>query len=137
MPSQLLIIAIDLVDTPFLEQGRARQQLLKYLSEDLPTQPFALVAITKNGLHQIHSFSSDPAALAAALRRMEVSTTKDEMQGVTLDTLGSDDQNEYATGVSRICRSTVRTLTRLQPTQRLRDWSRSPRLMPECQDASP
>jgi VWFA-related protein len=94
MPPQLLIIAIDLVNTPFLEQGRAKQQLLKYLSEDLPTQPFALVAITKYGLRQIHSFSSDPAALAAALRRMETSTTKDEMQDVTLDTLGSGDQNQ-------------------------------------------
>jgi VWFA-related protein len=94
MPQQLLIIAIDLVNTPFLEQGRARQQLLKYLSEDLPTQQFALVAITRNGLRQIHSFSSDPAALAAALRRMQVSTTKDEMQNVTLDTLGAGDQND-------------------------------------------
>jgi len=94
MPPQLLIIAIDLVNTPFLEQGRAKQQLLKYLSEDLPTQPFALVAITKYGLRQIHSFSSDPAALAAALRRMQISTTKDEMQDVTLDTLGSGDQNQ-------------------------------------------
>src|SRR5580704_9064943 len=35
MPQQLLIIAIDLVNTPFLEQGRAREQLLKYLAEDL------------------------------------------------------------------------------------------------------
>ena len=94
MPQQLMIIAIDLVNTPFLDQARARQQLLKYLSEDLPTQPFALVGITKYGLRQIHSFSSDPAALAAALRRMEVSTTKDEMQDVTLDTLGSGDQNQ-------------------------------------------
>jgi VWFA-related protein len=94
MPQQLLIIAIDLVNTPFLEQGRARQQLLKYLSQDLPSQPFALVAITKYGLRQIHSFSSDPAALAAALRRMEVSPTKEEMQDVTLDTLGSGDQTQ-------------------------------------------
>ncbi len=94
MPQQLMIIAIDLVNTPFLEQGRARQQLLKYLSEDLPTQPFAMVAITKYGLRQIHSFSSDPAALAAALRRMQTSTTKDEMQEVTLDALGSGDQNQ-------------------------------------------
>ncbi len=94
MPQQLLIIAIDLVNTPFLEQGRARKQLLKYLSDDLPTQPFALVAITRYGLRQIHSFTDDPAALAAALRRMEVSTTKDEMQEVTLDALGSGDQNQ-------------------------------------------
>jgi VWFA-related protein len=91
MPQQLLIIAIDLVNTPFLEQGRARQQLLKYLSEDLPTQPFALVAITKNGLMQIHSFSSDRASLAAALQRMQVSVTKDELQESAFDITGNND----------------------------------------------
>jgi VWFA-related protein len=85
LPQQLLIIAIDLVNTPFLQQGRARQQLLKYLSEDMPQQPFALVAITRNGLRQIHSFSSNPAVLADALRRMQTSATKDEMQELTLE----------------------------------------------------
>ena len=94
MPQQLMIIAIDLVNTPFLQQGRARQQLLKYLSEDLPTQPFALVAMTKYGLRQIHSFSSDPAALVAALRRMQVSTSKEEVQEVTLDALGNGDLSQ-------------------------------------------
>lgn len=94
MPQQLLIIAIDLVNTPFLEQGRAKQQLLKYLSEDLPTQPFAMVAITRYGLRQIHSFTSDPSALAAALRRMQVSTSKEEVQEVTLDTLATGDLNQ-------------------------------------------
>ena len=90
MPPQLLIIAIDLVNTPFLEQGRAREQLLKYLAEDLPTQPFALVAITKNGLMQIHSFSSDRASLAAALQRMQVSVSKDELPSA-FDITGNND----------------------------------------------
>jgi VWFA-related protein len=97
LPQQLLIIAIDLVNTPFLEQGRAKQQLLKYLSEDLPQQPFALVAITRNGLRQIHSFSSDPAVLADALRRMQASTTKDEMQELTLE---SGDVGQMATAMA-------------------------------------
>jgi VWFA-related protein len=85
MPQQMLIIAIDLVNTPFLDQGRARQQLLKYLSEDLPNQPFALVAITKNGLMQVHPFSSDRKTLEDALKRLQVSVSKDEMQEKAFD----------------------------------------------------
>lgn len=85
LPQQMLIIAIDLVNTPFLDQGRARQQLLKYLSEDLPDQPFALVAITKNGLMQIHPFSADRATLVEALKRMQVSIGKDEIQERAFD----------------------------------------------------
>lgn len=91
MPQQLLIIAIDLVNTPFLEQGRAKQQLLQYLSEDLPGHPFALVAITKDGLAPIHSFSSDPKVLADALRRMQISLSKDEIQETAIDITGDND----------------------------------------------
>lgn len=76
MPEQILIIAIDLVNTEFLDQTWAKKQLLKYLSSELPNQHFALVAITKNGLAQIHNFSSDPAVLVQALQRLENSADK-------------------------------------------------------------
>ncbi|MGA7461169.1 MAG: VWA domain-containing protein [Candidatus Korobacteraceae bacterium] len=97
LPQQLLIIAIDLVNTPFLEQGRAKQQLFKYLSEDMPQQPFAVVAITRNGLRQIHSFSSDPQVLVNALRRMQTSTSKDEMRELTLE---SGDARQMALAIT-------------------------------------
>jgi VWFA-related protein len=76
MPEQILIIAFDLVNTEFLHQSWAKKQLLKYLSSQLPNQHFALVAITKNGLAQIHNFSSDPAVLVQALQRLENSADK-------------------------------------------------------------
>ena len=91
MPQQLLIIAIDLVNTPFLEQGRAKQQLLKYLAEDMPSQPFALVAITKNGLMQIHSFSSDRASLVKAINRMQGSLSQGDAQEMAVDVTGTND----------------------------------------------
>jgi VWFA-related protein len=91
MPPQLLIIAIDLVNTPFLEQGRAKQQLLKYLAEDMPAQPFALVAITKNGLVQLHPFSSDRAALVNAINRMQGSVTHTDTQELAVDVAGNYD----------------------------------------------
>lgn len=68
MPHHLLIIAIDHVNTPFKEQAWARQALLKYFANNPPEQPFALVAITKDGLVQIHSFSSDPKAILGAIQ---------------------------------------------------------------------
>ncbi|MGC2111996.1 MAG: VWA domain-containing protein [Candidatus Korobacteraceae bacterium] len=76
MPDQILIIAIDLVNTAFLDQTWAKKQLLKYLSNELPNQHFALVAITKDGLAQIHNFSSDPAVLVEALQRVQGSMDK-------------------------------------------------------------
>ncbi len=77
MPDQILIIALDLVNTTFLDQNRAKQQLLRYLAAEKPDRHFALVAITPHGLAQIHNFSSDPAVLLEALRRIETSTAKD------------------------------------------------------------
>jgi len=77
MPDQILIIALDLVNTTFLDQNRAKQQLLKYLAAEKADRHFALVAITPHGLAQIHNFSSDPAVLLEALRRIETSTAKD------------------------------------------------------------
>jgi VWFA-related protein len=67
MPQHLLIIAIDWVNSPYVEQGWAKQELLKYFSKGLLEQPFALVAITEDGLVQIHSFSSDPRELLDAI----------------------------------------------------------------------
>jgi len=77
MPDQILILALDLVNTSFHDQMRAKQQLLKYLLEQLPDRHFALVAITKDGLAQIHNFSTDPAVLVEALKRLQGSVGKE------------------------------------------------------------
>jgi VWFA-related protein len=70
MPQQLLIVAIDLVNTGFIGKGEAQQQLLTYLTVDLPEQPFELVAITAEGLVQIHSFSEvSPSSAEGAAER--------------------------------------------------------------------
>jgi len=84
MPGQILIIAIDLVNTAYLDQTRAKQQLIKYLSAQSRQQHFALVAITKDGLRPIHNFSSDPAVLLEALKRVESTSDKDIADQQTL-----------------------------------------------------
>src|SRR5579859_7942238 len=50
-PKRLTIFALDLVNTPFLDQTYAREQLLNYLAHRMSSQePTALLAIRLNGL---------------------------------------------------------------------------------------
>jgi len=87
MPQHLLIIAVDWVNSPYVEQGWAQQELLKYFSNGPPEQPFALVAITQSGLVQIHSFSSDPKELLQAIRDAHGKLGKTDKKGKTYDEL--------------------------------------------------
>ncbi len=70
-PYRLTIIVLDLVNTPFSSQARARDQLLTYLSKNLqPDEPIALLTIGRRGLQQIHAFTTDPQVLIAALKKV-------------------------------------------------------------------
>jgi VWFA-related protein len=105
MPEQILIIALDLVNTPFLDQTRARSDLLKYLTVQLPNQHFALVAITKDGLAQIHNFSSDPAVLVQALQKMQGTTTKDVIDEPMLESIIAAEQFGTSAGSPDVYRA--------------------------------
>jgi VWFA-related protein len=68
---RLTIFALDMVNTPFLDQAYARRQLLRYLANRLDSQePTALVAINGNGIRVLHDFSADPAVLVTALKKV-------------------------------------------------------------------
>jgi len=70
-PKRLTIFAIDLVNTPFMDQAYARQELMKFLASRVSSEePIALVAIKRNGIKVLHDFTSDPAALVKALKRV-------------------------------------------------------------------
>jgi VWFA-related protein len=69
-PKRLTIFALDTVNTPFLDQTYARQQLVKFLANRISSQePCALISIQGNGIRILHDFSDDPAQLVAALKR--------------------------------------------------------------------
>jgi len=69
-PRSLTVIALDTVNTPFLDQSYARQELIKYLAKNIDTQqPLALVLITSKGLKVVHGLGSSPAALQEALNK--------------------------------------------------------------------
>lgn len=68
--AQLTIIAIDTINTPFLDQTFARQQLLKYVANSLETgTQVAIFSMHRDGsVRMLHDINSDPALLAAAIK---------------------------------------------------------------------
>ncbi len=70
-PKRMTIFALDLINTPYLDQAYARQQLIKFLANRVDSQePIALVVIKRNGITVLHDFTSDPAVLVAALKNV-------------------------------------------------------------------
>jgi VWFA-related protein len=69
-PKRLTVFVLDLVNTPFLDQSNAREELIAYLARTTSLQELsALVVLTGNGLSVLHDFSSDPRVLTAALKK--------------------------------------------------------------------
>jgi VWFA-related protein len=77
---RISVIALDLINTPFLDQLGARQAAIRYLANNINQDAiFELVSIDGNGMHVLHDFTSDTAALIAALKK--VSSKLDAMNG--------------------------------------------------------
>jgi len=67
---RLTIIALDTVNTPLLDQARAKQEMLKFLQDWVSGgEPMSLVVLTRSGVKVIHDFTTDPKVLAEALKR--------------------------------------------------------------------
>lgn len=74
---RVTLIVLDLINTPFLDQAYARQELLKYLSQSVDRrEPTGLFTLTRSGLHIIHDFTTDPRVLVAALHKVRGDTTQ-------------------------------------------------------------
>lgn len=83
-PRAVTIIALDTINTPYLDQTYGRKQLLKYLAENIqPGQAIGLVSFTSKGVKVIHDLSSDPAELIQALKK--VNGELPALQGVDID----------------------------------------------------
>ena len=72
---RITLIVLDLINTPFMAQAAARQDLLKYLTQSVDQrEPTALYTLTRSGIHVIHDFTSDPRVLVAALHKVKGDT---------------------------------------------------------------
>jgi VWFA-related protein len=69
-PARLTIIGIDTINTPFLDQNFARQQVLKYIANSLDTgDQVAILGVYRDGsVRMLHDITGDPATLVAAIK---------------------------------------------------------------------
>src|ERR1039458_4868424 len=69
---RITLMVLDLLNTRFMDQAYARQDLLKYLTQSVDQrEPTALYTLTRSGLHVIHDFTTDPRVLVAALHKVK------------------------------------------------------------------
>jgi VWFA-related protein len=74
---RITIIVLDLINTAFVDQAYARQDLLKYLAQSVDQrEPTALYTLTRSGIHVIHDFTTDPRVLVAALHKVKGDTSQ-------------------------------------------------------------
>jgi VWFA-related protein len=74
---RIVILTLDAINTPFAAQADARKQLIKYLSDAVdPDALVSLIMVRRGGVKVIHDFTTNPAVLMAALKKV---------RGVTAD----------------------------------------------------
>jgi VWFA-related protein len=69
-PARLTIIGIDMINTPFMDQAFARQQLIKYLSSSTSTdEQLAIFGMYRDGsVRLLHDISTDSAMLSKSVK---------------------------------------------------------------------
>lgn len=83
-PRNVAVIALDTVNTPFLDQTYGRKQLVQYLADNLDSVPvLAMVVIGSKGVKTISGLTNDPATLLAALKKVRGELPA--MQGIDTD----------------------------------------------------
>ncbi|MBI3478013.1 MAG: VWA domain-containing protein [Acidobacteria bacterium] len=71
VPRRLVVIAIDTVNTSFLDQSWGRRQLVSFLNEHVDNRAlFVLLTMNVSGVKIIHDATSDPSILVAALQKI-------------------------------------------------------------------
>jgi VWFA-related protein len=82
-PARLTIIGIDMINTPFLDQAGAREQLLKYLGESINTnEQIAVLVMNRDGSIQLlHDITVDAKQLAQVVKGVTSVATGDVTAG--------------------------------------------------------
>ena len=97
-PRTVTVIALDTVNTPFLDQTYGRRELVKYLSSSLDSgQVLALMIITSHGLKIVHGLTGDPAQLMQVLKK--VSGELPDMHGIDIGAHAANQQPCLAAAV--------------------------------------
>lgn len=95
----IVILVIDTINTPFLDQLEARRQLVKLLSASVPPDTvMSLMFVTKSGLRVVHEYTSDTQVLVRALKEIAIgspgmapiSTASSTVSNIPADSLPQD-----------------------------------------------
>jgi VWFA-related protein len=88
-PRRLTIILLDLLNTSFVDQERAKRNIVKFLSDSIvATEPVALMTLGSSGITMIHDFTMDPGILARALKDVTGQRSLNEtLEPAQLDTV--------------------------------------------------
>lgn len=82
-PHNIVVIALDTVNTPFLDQAYGRRELVKFLGQTVnASQVLSLMLITSRGLRVVQGLSNDPASLVAVLKKVGGETSPMETESV-------------------------------------------------------
>jgi VWFA-related protein len=77
-PVSMVVILLDLINTPYFYQRAAKGKLLEYLQREFHgDQPTMLVALHPDGLRILHDFTTDPQLLAKLVRRLGGNVERD------------------------------------------------------------
>jgi VWFA-related protein len=99
MPRRLVIIALDMVDTPFEDQARSRRAIIAYLADNIaPDSLYQLVAIENNGLRVLHDYTEDTASLIATLQSVRNKYPTSIVDPGLLQRAGNTDPGPTVTG---------------------------------------
>jgi len=83
-PRAVTVIAIDTVNTPYLDQAIGRHELIKFLANNIDTsQILALMIITSHGVEVVQGLTGDPEQLLRVLKK--VGGEMPQNQGTSLD----------------------------------------------------
>jgi VWFA-related protein len=70
VPSQLTVIALDMVNTPPLDRAYFTQEFERYLTKSGTFMgPISLVAIERSGIHVLRDFTTDSRSLLSAINK--------------------------------------------------------------------
>ncbi len=128
-PPQVVVLAIDTVNTPTLDQAYFQKELKQYLSELKPEDPpLGLVELTRSGMHVLHNFTRDRRSLLAAIDQLSKLPQKNDEQSQMLAELYNEVQqmqstNAGAPGMAELEAATIQTDANEQQMTRFQDYT--------------
>jgi VWFA-related protein len=96
-PWRITILVLDMINTPWMRQLEAKRRLTDYLLRSAQRdEPMALFGLTSRGLRQLHPFTRDTEVLIAALQKLKLSLSSEEVTTPLDDLLQSPLEQEQA-----------------------------------------